>query len=159
MLRHQDVSFTALDACYQNNLGKLFHLHVGNNNEGIAKILEHTGTGYHFVMEAIGVYYIRLAFFFHQRSCELSIANALSIKRFIQMHGERNKSDKKDAAWICAMLSNNGRRPGKCPTGLIFRASSFTTRSGHTKSRLSASTTSCTVLASCPFKAKTPYGQ
>jgi transposase len=27
--------------------------------------------------------------------------NALSIKRYIQMHLERNKSDKKDAAWIC----------------------------------------------------------
>jgi transposase len=29
------------------------------------------------------------------------VVNALSIKRFIQMHGERNKSDKKDARWIC----------------------------------------------------------
>lgn len=96
-----DVSFTTLDVCYQNNLGELFHLHVGNNNEGFKKILEHTGTAYHFVMEATGVYYIRLAFFLHQRSCELSVVNALSIKRFIQMHGERNKSDKKDAQWIC----------------------------------------------------------
>ena len=62
-----DVSHTTLDVCYQNNLGELFHLKVGNNNKGFAKILEHTGTDYHFVMEATGVYYIRLAFYFISR--------------------------------------------------------------------------------------------
>ena len=96
-----DVSHTTLDACYQNNQGELFYLKVGNNNKGFAKILEHTVTGYHFVMEATGVYYIRLAFYLHQQGCKLSVVNALSIKRYIQMHLERNKSDKKDAGWIC----------------------------------------------------------
>lgn len=96
-----DVSHTTLDVCYQNNLGELFYLKVGNNNKGFAKILEHTGIDYHFVMEATGVYYIRLAFYLHQQGCCLSVVNALSIKRYIQMHLERNKSDKKDAGWIC----------------------------------------------------------
>ena len=96
-----DVSHTKLDVCYQNNLGDLFHLQAGNNNEGFKKILEHTGVDYHFVMEATGVYYIRLAFWLHEQGCKLSVVNALSIKRYIQMHLERNKSDKKDAAWIC----------------------------------------------------------
>jgi transposase len=96
-----DVSHTTLDMCYQNNLGELFHLQVGNNNKGFEKILEHTGAAYHFVMEATGVYYIRLAFYLHQHGCKLSVVNALSIKRYIQMHLERNKSDKKDAKWIC----------------------------------------------------------
>jgi transposase len=96
-----DVSHTTLDVCYQNNLGELFYLKVGNNNNGFAKILEHTGTDYHFVMEATGVYYIRLAFYLYQKGCKLSVINALSVKRYIQMHLERNKSDKKDAAWIC----------------------------------------------------------
>lgn len=96
-----DVSHTKLDVCYQNNLGELFHLQVGNNNSGFQKIIEHTGVDYHFVMEATGVYYIRLAFYLHQQGCKLSVVNALSIKRYIQMHLERNKSDKKDAAWIC----------------------------------------------------------
>jgi transposase len=96
-----DVSHTKLDVCYQNNLGELFHLQVGNNNKGFEKILEHTGKDYHFVMEATGVYYIRLAFYLHEQGCLLSVVNALSIKRYIQMHLERNKSDKKDAGWIC----------------------------------------------------------
>ena len=96
-----DVSHTTLDVCYQNNLGNLFHLKVGNNIKGFEKILEHTGVDYHFVMEATGVYYIRLAFYLHEKGCKLSVVNAISIKRYIQMHLERNKSDKKDAAWIC----------------------------------------------------------
>lgn len=96
-----DVSHTKLDVCYQNNLGELFYLQVGNNNKGFEKIMEHTGSEYHFVMEATGVYYIRLAFYLHQQGCTISVVNALSIKRYIQMHLERNKSDKKDAGWIC----------------------------------------------------------
>lgn len=96
-----DVPLNTLDVCYQNNLGDLFHLQVGKNNKGFEKILEHTGEDYHFVMEATGVYYIRFAFFLHNHKCSLSVVNALSIKRFIQMHWEGNKSDKKDARWIC----------------------------------------------------------
>jgi len=96
-----DVSHTTLDVCYQNNLGDFFHLKVGNNNAGFKKILEHTGTHYHFVMEATGVYYIRFAFYLHEQGCLQSVVNALAIKRYIQMHLERNKSDKKDAMWIC----------------------------------------------------------
>lgn len=96
-----DVSHTTLDVCYQNNLGELFHLKVNNNKQGFNKIMEHTGSNYHFVMEATGVYYIRLAFYLHAAHCSLSVVNALSIKRYIQMHLERNKSDKKDARWIC----------------------------------------------------------
>ena len=58
-----DVSHTTLDLTYQNNRGEFFHLKVGKAQKGFEKILEHTGTTYHFVMEATGVYYIRLAFF------------------------------------------------------------------------------------------------
>jgi len=96
-----DVSHLTLDVSYQNNLGELFHLRVGNNNKGFDLILEHTGTDYHFVMEATGVYYIRLAFYLYGRGCKLSVVNSLSVKRYIQMHLERNKSDKKDSGWIC----------------------------------------------------------
>lgn len=96
-----DVSQLTLDVCYQNNLGEFFHLKVGNNMAGFKKILEHTGKDYHFVMEATGVYYIRFAFYLHQQGCALSVVNAMAIKRYIQMHLERNKTDKKDARWIC----------------------------------------------------------
>jgi len=81
-----DVSHLTLDVTYQNNLGELFYLQVGNNNAGFKKLLEHTGQNCHFVMEATGVYYIRLAFFLDSLGCKLSVVNAMSIKRYIQMH-------------------------------------------------------------------------
>jgi transposase len=96
-----DVSHLSLDVTYENNRGDLFHLQVGNNVAGFKKILEHTGINYHFVMEATGVYYIRLAFYLNSHNCKLSVVNAMSIKRYIQMHLERNKNDKKDSRWIC----------------------------------------------------------
>ena len=117
-----DVSLNTLDVCYQNNLGELFHLQVGNNNKGFEKILEHTGTHYHFVMEATGVYYIRLAFFLHSHGCVLSVVNALSIKRFIQMHLERNKSDKKDAAWICRYAIEQRPTAWQMPDSAYFES-------------------------------------
>ena len=155
-----DVSFTTLDVCYQNNLGELYHLRVGNNNEGFAKIMAYTGPQYHFVMEATGVYYVRLAFFLHQKACELSVVNALAVKRFIQMHGERNKSDKKDAAWICRYAVEQRPAAWQMPKAVLtFRANSSTTLSANTKSKSNGSTTSCTALVCCLFKAKTPSDQ
>lgn len=117
-----DVSHTTLDVCYQNNRGELFHLKVGNNQKGFEKILEHTGPSYHFVMEATGVYYIRLAFFLHEKGCQLSVVNALSIKRFIQMHLERNKTDKKDAAWICRFAIEQRPPSWEMPDSAYFES-------------------------------------
>ena len=117
-----DVSNATLDVCYQNNLGQFFHLKVGNNNAGFQKILEHTGTGYHFVMEATGVYYIRLAFYLHQRGCTLSVVNAMAIKRYIQMHLERNKTDKKDARWICKYATEQNPAYWQMPDSAYFES-------------------------------------
>lgn len=42
-----------------------------------------------------GVYHMGLMFFLHEKNCVYSVVNALQIRRYIQMHLERNKSDKK----------------------------------------------------------------
>ena len=117
-----DVSQNSLDVAYQNNLGEIFHIKVGNNNKGYQTILDHTGTGYHFVMEATGVYYVRLAFFLHANKCALSVVNALSIKRYIQMHLERNKSDKKDAVWICRYAIEQNPALWEMPDSTYFES-------------------------------------
>ena len=117
-----DVSHAKLDVCYQNNLGELFHLQVANNKQGFAKIMEHTGSDYHFVMEATGVYYIRLAFYLHRQGCDLSVVNALAIKRYIQMHLERNKTDKKDAAWICRFAIDQRPAYWQMPDSAYFES-------------------------------------
>jgi len=51
-------------------------------------------------MEATGVYHLNLIFFLEGKKLAYSVVNALKIKRYIQMHLERNKSDKKDAKRI-----------------------------------------------------------
>lgn len=139
-----DVSHLTLDVTYQNNLGELFLLQVGNNKAGFKKILEHTGTNYHFVMEATGVYFIRLAFYLHEQGCRLSVVNAISIKRYIQMHLERNKSDKRIVDGFAGLPLSSVLIFGKCPTALILRASSCITPSGNTPSRSSGLIINCT---------------
>ena len=117
-----DVSQHTLDVAYQNNLGDIFHIKVGNNNKGFETIVAHTGTAYHFVMEATGVYYVRLAFFLHAKGCATSVVNALSIKRYIQMQGERNKTDKKDAQWICRYAMDQCPELWQMPDQLYFES-------------------------------------
>lgn len=51
-------------------------------------------------MESTGVYHLQLIFFLQELGIVFSVVNALQIKRFIQMHLERNKTDKKDAKRI-----------------------------------------------------------
>jgi len=82
--------YHTLDVACQNNLGDIFHVKVGNN-KGFETVLSHTGTAYHFVMEATGVYYVRLAFFLHAKEAAISVVNALSIKRYIQMQGGKKQ--------------------------------------------------------------------
>jgi transposase len=117
-----DVSQHSLDVAYQNNLGQIFHIKVGNNNKGFQTLLEHTGPNYHFVMEATGVYYVRLAFFLHAHECAISVVNALSIKRYIQMHLERNKSDRKDAQWICRFAIEQKPELWEMPASAYFES-------------------------------------
>ena len=96
-----DVSCDTLDVCYQSADLTLHHLKVSNDVKGFKELLKQTGNIYHFVMEATGVYHISLMFFLNDSKCNYSVVNALQIKRYIQMHLERNKTDKKDAKRIC----------------------------------------------------------
>lgn len=96
-----DVSCDTLDICYQTIDHSLEHFKVTNDVKGYRQIIKLTGKSYYFVMEATGVYHPGLMFFLHEQRCVFSVVNALQIKRYIQMHLERNKSDNKDAKRIC----------------------------------------------------------
>lgn len=52
------------------------------------------------IMEVTGVYHLELAKFLYRNEIAVSVANPLSVKRFIQMHLKRNKTDKADAKMI-----------------------------------------------------------
>ena len=95
-----DVSNETLDLYFKNKQGNHQHLQVSNSAAGFRKMLKEAGKETHFVMEATGVYHLNLIFFLQERKAAFSVVNALQIKRYIQMHLERNKSDKKDAKRI-----------------------------------------------------------
>jgi transposase len=69
--------------------------------EGFKQLVKQCGRAHHFVMETTGPYYVAVALYLHQQGIKVSVVNAMVIKRFIQMQMEKNKSDKKDALWIC----------------------------------------------------------
>ena len=115
-----DVSCDTLDVCYQAADNTLHHLKVSNDAKGYLQLLKQTGNTHHFVMEATGVYHISLMFFLHQHNCIYSVVNALQIKRYIQMHLERNKTDKKDAKRICEYGMERKPPASEMPIPLYF---------------------------------------
>ena len=115
-----DVSCDTLDVCYQSTDFTLQHCKVSNDVKGYQQLLKQTGNQYHFVMEATGVYHISLMFFLHEHDCRYSVVNALQIKRYIQMHLERNKTDKKDAKRICEYGIERKPPASEMPAPLYF---------------------------------------
>ena len=115
-----DVSCDTLDVCYQSPELALHHLKVTNDATGFKELLKQTGNAHHFVMEATGVYHISLMFFLHEHNCAYSVVNALQIKRYIQMHLERNKTDKKDARRICEYGIERKPPVSEMPAALYF---------------------------------------
>lgn len=94
-----DVSKASLAVCYQQGQ-QVCHLEVGNDKAGFAQLLQACGTQSLFVMEATGTYYLALAYYLHEQGSQVAVINPLVIKRFIQMHLSKTKSDRKDAQWL-----------------------------------------------------------
>ena len=53
-------------------------------------------------MEATGPYYLKLAYFLHEKGEKMAVINPLKIRRFAQMRFERVKTDKADARIIAS---------------------------------------------------------
>ncbi|MEQ9166517.1 MAG: IS110 family transposase [Fulvivirga sp.] len=94
-----DVSKASLDFVYEK-AGELRHHQVSNDRSGHEKLKSIVGLLTHVVMERSGPYYLPLAVYLKSQGIQVYVANSLYVKRFIQMKGEQNKSDKKDAYWI-----------------------------------------------------------
>lgn len=96
-----DVGSETLSLCLQETEGKFHFLEIKNSKSGFEKLEKEHGLAFHFVMEATGVYHLNFVFYLMEKKALVSVVNALQIKRFIQMHLERNKSDVKDAKYLC----------------------------------------------------------
>ncbi len=94
-----DVSKATLAVCYQDT-GQTHHLEVSNTPTGFAHLLRTCPVDSQYIMEATGTYYLALAYHLHAHGARVAVLNPLVIKRFIQMHLSKGKSDRKDAQWL-----------------------------------------------------------
>ncbi|WP_400194281.1 IS110 family transposase [Hymenobacter sp. B81] len=94
-----DVSKASLAVCYQVQ-EQVQHVEVRNSTSGYEQLLRACGTGCWFVFEATGTYHLALAYYLHEHGARVSILNPLVIRRFIQMHLSKGKTDRKDAQWL-----------------------------------------------------------
>ena len=106
-----DISADSFDICYLQSGGELVFGKLPNTIAGFKELLKLCPENYHFVMEATGAFHLPLCFYLHDKNCFYSVVNALQIKRYIQMHLERSKTDKKDARHIC--MYGIERKPGQ----------------------------------------------
>ena len=95
-----DVSKDTLDVYYNDESGKEHYLKVNNDSKGHELLIRKLGIHRTYLMESSGPYYLRFAFAIKHLNGDVRVENPIAVKRFIQMHLERNKSDKKDARWL-----------------------------------------------------------
>jgi transposase len=94
-----DVSKATLAVCYQVDEQSKY-LEVSNSKAGFQQLVKACGAHCQFVMEATGTYNLVLAYYLHEQGGQVAVLNPLVIKRFIQMHLSKGKSDRKDAQWL-----------------------------------------------------------
>lgn len=78
------------------------HTTYSNNFSGFNQFVKSLDQEDYCVMEATGYYHYKLAYFLLEKGIRVSVANPLSVKRFIQMRLSKVKTDKSDAKSICA---------------------------------------------------------
>lgn len=76
------------------------HRSFANCSKGFREFAKQLSANSFCVMEATGSYYQQLAIYLYEHHFGLSVVNPISIKRFIQMKLQQNKTDKSDARMI-----------------------------------------------------------
>lgn len=94
-----DVGKATLAVCYQMG-EQVKHLAVHNTKVGFQQLVQTCGVHCLFVLEATGTYNLALAYYLHEQEGPVAVLNPLVIRRFIQMHLSKSKSDRKDAQWL-----------------------------------------------------------
>ena len=94
-----DVSKDTLAVCYQVG-PRLQHQEVANTPAGFRQLVRCGGAASLYVLEATGPYYLAVAYHLVAAGAQVAVLNPLVVKRFIQMHLGKGKSDRKDAQWL-----------------------------------------------------------
>jgi len=91
-----DISKDKFDV-WDNKTG---HHSYANQPKGFREFARQLSANSFCVMESTGSYYQQLAMYLYEHHFELSVVNPVTIKRFIQMKLQQNKTDKSDARMI-----------------------------------------------------------
>ncbi|WP_165822298.1 IS110 family transposase [Hymenobacter edaphi] len=94
-----DVSKATLAVCHQPGPSPQ-HLDVPNTPAGFRELVRRCGVRSLYVLEATGTYYLALAYHLVAAGAEVAVLNPIVVRRFIQMHLGKGKSDRKDAQWL-----------------------------------------------------------
>ncbi len=94
-----DISKNFFDCAYRED-NQYRHARFDNNDNGFKNALAWAPQNGHWVMEATGPYYQRLAWYLDQCAGAVSVINPLVIKRFAQMRLHGVKTDPQDAILI-----------------------------------------------------------
>ena len=77
------------------------HFQFSNSANGFKDFIDLLDENSHCVMESTAYYHIQLANALLQAAIKVSVENPLAVKRYIQMHLSRIKTDKSDAKMLC----------------------------------------------------------
>lgn len=97
-----DISKNSFDVVNQQGQ----HFQYSNTPKGFTKFKKEIPKNSLSTMEYTGIYYLNLAKFLHSKNIPVAVENPLRIKRFSQMHLNRNKTDKADAKMISLYAQN-----------------------------------------------------
>lgn len=86
------------------------HYEFVNSPKGFSEFLKLLDDSSHCVMESTAYYHIQLANALLAADIRVSVENPLAVKRFVQMHLSRIKTDKSDALMICKYAHFNKLR-------------------------------------------------
>lgn len=91
-----DISKLTFDVCTATGQ----HIRYTNDAQGHNAFLKTIPKRSLCIMEYTGIYYLELAKYLHKKAISVCVENPLRIKRFMQMHLHRNKTDKADSKMI-----------------------------------------------------------
>ena len=94
-----DVSKATLAVCHQPGT-QVQHLDVANTPAGFRELVRHCGAASLYVLEATGTYYLAGAYHLVAAGAPVAVVQPLVVRRFIQRHLGKGKSDRKDAPWL-----------------------------------------------------------
>ncbi|OGX90859.1 IS110 family transposase [Hymenobacter coccineus] len=91
-----EVSKATRAVCYRAQ-EHVQYLAVSNGKAGFQPLVAACGAHCQFVMEATGTYHLALAYYLPAQGGQVAVLNPLVIKRFIQLHLSKGKSDRNEA--------------------------------------------------------------